>query len=250
MKAHLVSVIATILTVTLPGCKAFDSRPSAVPPSAILVENNFVDCSADSPSTGNHCSIYRKDSGELLADGLFRTTLTHDSVDKSELRYAAVGYGMIYLQDGRVLTHVRPSERDPSREKTLRRLETLATNRSSSAVDCNREIAATGENVDDCARRSLARHRAFYAVLYSEGDGSFEFSGVAANEVGEAYNVDYESAWVGPRPNSVAGSEVFDDGHTEVSRCPNPVTVNEYPEMFGGPHRRGIVLTCFTWHFE
>jgi hypothetical protein len=173
--------------------------------------------------------------------------MTHVSVENAGLQYAAVGHGMIYLQDGRVLVHIRPSERDPSRRTIVRRLESLATTGASQAVDCNREAAGKGETDADCARRLLAGHKAFYAVRYDETPEMFEFSGVAANEAGEAYEVKYESSWVGEREKVAYDSAIFDEGHTVVTRCPNPLSIHEYGGLFSG---RGITLSCRAFELE
>jgi len=223
------------------GCQGCSSRPPNVPPSALHVENTFIVCSADSPSIGNHCTIYGQDTGEILADGLFVTVGTHTSVDKGELHYATVGHGMIYLTDGRVLVHVRPAGRDPSRKKMITRLEALAMNGSSQAIDCNQGGTDAGNGLADCARRSLAGGRAFYGIYYKQGDESFEFEGIAANEAGEAYEVHYGSAWVGERDNLPKGSTLLDNGHTLVIPCPKPVTLYGNDEVYG---YFGGGLTC------
>jgi hypothetical protein len=182
-------------------------------------------CSVDSTSSGNQCTLYEKDSGEILADGLFQTIMTHVSVDKSELQYAAVGHGMIYLQDGKVLEHVSPSERDPSRRKVIGKLEGLAMRGSSQAIDCSRAAAKTPEKSVACAKKSLAEGRAFFLTFYDQGIDSFELVSLAANEAGEAYEVHYKSAWVGERTDIAKNWKVFDDGHTVVIPCPKPVTL-------------------------
>jgi hypothetical protein len=148
---------------------------------------------------------------------------THLAVDKSELQYAAVGNGMIYLQDARVLLHVMPSERDPSHKKIIERLEALAMQGSSQAIDCNRDMARKAEDASDCARNSLKEGRAFYLSSYKQGSESFEFRGIAANEAGDAYEVEYESAWVGERNNLPKDWRLLDDGHTLIMPCAKPV---------------------------
>jgi hypothetical protein len=231
---RLIGFTACLATALL-GCERFNPRPSDVPSSAVRVDKTFIDCSAESESRGNRCTVYREDSGEILADGLFLTMTTHVTVDKSELQYAAFGHGMIYLQNGRVLEHVAPSKGDPSLKKITERLEALAMKGSSKAIDCNAAGAVRkAEDCSACARRSFADGKAFYFSYYEQGRDSFEFKGIAANEAGDAYEVEYESAWVGERENLAKTWQLLDDNHTLIMPCPKPVTL----------YREGDWLTC------
>lgn len=200
-------------------------------------------CSADSPSWGNQCTVYGEDFGEILAEGLFVTMGTHTSVDKAELQYATVGHGMIYLQDGRVLVHVSPTERDPSHKKIVARLEALAMKGSSQAIDCNQGSTDADKGLADCARRSLAGGKAFYLTQYTRRDESFEFEGIAANEAGDAYEVQYESAWVGARNDLPKNSILLDDDHTLITPCPKPVSLYGTYVGFGDSES---YLTCLV----
>jgi len=234
VSVRLIGCTACLATALL-GCERFNPRPFDVPSSAVRVDKTFIDCSTESQSRGNHCTVYREDSGEILADGLFQTMTAHVAVDKSELQYAAFGHGMIYLQNGRVLEHVAPFGRDPSRKKITERLETLAMKGSSKAIDCNAAGAARkAEDSSACARRSFADGKAFYFNYYQQGRDSFEFNGIAANEAGDAYEVEYESAWVGGRENLAKGWQLLDNSHTLIIPCPKPVTF----------YREGDWLTC------
>jgi len=64
-------------------------RPASVPTSAVWVDNTFVDCSVDTQARANRCTVYKDDTGEILADGLFVLNTTYEGVDKSQLHYAA-----------------------------------------------------------------------------------------------------------------------------------------------------------------
>src|SRR6266481_4655885 len=97
MKTHPIGFAGLCLTVVLLNCAGCKSRPPHVPPTSVRVDKTFVECSAETSSKGNHCTIYQEATGEILADGLFWTTGTHAAVDKSELQYATVGHGMIFL---------------------------------------------------------------------------------------------------------------------------------------------------------
>src|SRR6516164_2928008 len=103
MRVGPLRFLALWLLVCLQGCQRLHLRPENVPSAAVWVDNTFVDCSVEAQSRANRCTVYRDDSGEILADGLFRLSTVYAPAEKSELRYAAFGNGMIYLQDARVL---------------------------------------------------------------------------------------------------------------------------------------------------
>jgi hypothetical protein len=131
MRACWSTLTCLFLIIGLLSCNGAHPQPANVPSSAVWVDYAFIDCSVESPSKGNHCTVYEDDSGKVLADGLFVLEKYHEGVGKSELQYAAFAHGMIYLQDARILVHVAPSERDPSHRTVIERLEALAMKGSS-----------------------------------------------------------------------------------------------------------------------
>ena len=92
----------------------------------------------DAQSRENRCTVYGDRSGEVWADGLFALRNLNFGVSASELKFAAYGRGTIYLEDAKMLVHVAPGKRDPSRLRITRTLETLAMKGSSGAIDCGR----------------------------------------------------------------------------------------------------------------
>jgi hypothetical protein len=136
MSVGRLGLTSACLSVFLSGCMEPHPRPANVPSSATWVDNTFIDCSVESPSKGDRCTVYKDDSGRVLADGLFVLKAFHEGVDKPELRFAAFAHGMIYLQDARILVHVAPLERDPSRRTVIERLEALALYPNSPVPRC------------------------------------------------------------------------------------------------------------------
>ena len=227
MKVSLIGLTAIGLSVSLLGCMQSHPRPANVPSSAVWIDNTFIDCSAESPSKGSRCTVYKDDSGEILADGLFVLHTFHEGVDKRELQYAAFAHGMIYLQDARVLVHVVPSEKDPSHRKIIERLEALAMKSSSEATDCSNVGAGKPDAISVCALKAFAERRAFYFCYYRPGVESFDFKGIAADEMGNAYYADYNSTQVVSPDQLPKEWQTPFDSHTAFARCPAPVDLHK-----------------------
>jgi hypothetical protein len=184
MRASKFWLTSACLSIFLLGCMESRPRPANVPSSATWVDNTFIDCSVESPSKGDRCTVYKDDSGRVLADGLFVSKTFHEGVGKPELQFAAFAHGMIYLQDARILVHVAPSERDPSHRTVIERLEALAMKGSSTATDCSKVGAGKADATSACALKAFAEHRAFYFCYYRQGSEAFDFKGIAADEGG------------------------------------------------------------------
>src|SRR5580693_5565212 len=103
MRASWSTITGLFLIVCLLGCKGTHSRPASVPSSAVWVDRAFVDCSVERQSSADHCTVYKDDTGEILAEGLFVLKTSHLAAEKSELNYAAFGERGIYLDDLRIL---------------------------------------------------------------------------------------------------------------------------------------------------
>jgi len=99
--------------------------------------------------------VYKDDSGEILADGLFLLNTSHAAADKSELHYAAFGNGSIYLSDARKLAPWVPSGRDPTRRIINERLRAIAARGGEEVTDCKGADGKPGAVVD-CALRAFA----------------------------------------------------------------------------------------------
>jgi hypothetical protein len=224
MRVSLIGFAAACLFVCLTGCKGIHFRPGNVPSSAVWIDNTFIDCSMDRQSRANRCTVYKDDTGEILADGLFLLKTSQAAVDKSELRYAAFGNGMIYLQDARVLVPWIASERDPSHKRIKDRLKALATRGSSQAIDCSNAGSAgkAGESAV-CVLKAFAGRKAFYVCYYQQGIYSFDFKGISGDEAGNVYEVDYASTSLMGVSYLPKDEQLLDDNHTLVVPCRKPV---------------------------
>jgi len=60
------------------------------------VDHTFIDCSADASSYANRCTVYKDDTGEILAEGLFALNLSQAAAKKPDLRFIAFGRRRIY----------------------------------------------------------------------------------------------------------------------------------------------------------
>jgi hypothetical protein len=245
MRVGPLRFLALWLLVCLQGCQRLHLRPENVPSSAVWVDNTFVDCSVEAQSRANRCTVYRDDSGEILADGLFRLSTVYAPADstvyapaeKSELRYAAFGNGMIYLQDARVLVQCAASDRDPSRRIVTNRLKALAIGNSSKVIDCNEHSSEKSDDPATCAIKALEGQKAFYVRYYLQGTDSFSFTGFVGDEAGNVYEVKYPSRglfFIGALPK---GAQFFDD-HTLVLPCAKPINLERTANG-------SVSLSCF-----
>ncbi|HMI49923.1 MAG TPA: hypothetical protein VK525_00330, partial [Candidatus Saccharimonadales bacterium] len=158
----------------LSGCKATHIRPPNVPVAAVWVDSTFVDCSTDTQANANRCTVYKDDTGEILADGVFQLGSSHAAAVKSDLQYFAVGDQGIYLQDSRILLQVGASGRDPSNRVIDARLKTLASTKGIEALNCNNANAVgASDGRADCAIKALAERHPFYLRYYSQYPNSF-----------------------------------------------------------------------------
>jgi hypothetical protein len=178
----------------------------------VWVDNTFIDCSVETHPKANRCTVYKDDSGEILADRLFLLNTSHAAAKRSELHYAAFGNRVIYLQDARMLVPWVASERDPTHRIINERLKTLASKGSSQAIDCR--SSPSPEAASECAFTALAGRKPFYIRYYWQGIDSFGFRGLAGAADGNVYEVDYDSmGWFNPPPD---GGQLFDNNHTFV----------------------------------
>lgn len=233
MRISRTSIILIALSMCFSACKGTHPRPSSVPSSAVWVDNTFIDCSVETQPKANRCTVYRDDSGEVLADGLFLLNTSHAAAESSELHYAAFGNRVIYLQDARMLVPWVASERDPTHRLINQRLKALASKGSSQAIDCRNSPGP--EAASECVLTAFAGRKPFYIRYYWQGIDSFGFRGLAGDEDGNVYEVDYDSmGWMNPQPD---GGQLFDDNHTFVVPCPKPVSLAK---------KKDGSLTCYV----
>ncbi len=227
MKTCRVNLIFISLLVYMQGCSGHPHRPANVPRSAVWVDSTFIDCSVEKQSNANRCTVYKDDTGEILADGLFVLNTSHSAADTSELHYAAFGNRLIYLEDARTLVPWVVSERDPTNRIINDRLRALATHGAGQAIDC-RKAATNGkvEELSECAVRALSDRKPFYVRFYRQGIDSFGFHGFAGDADGNVSQVDYDSmGWT--RTVLPKETQLLDDNHIVVMPCPKPVTLTK-----------------------
>jgi hypothetical protein len=223
MRFFRLKPISLCLLVCLSGCNSFHFRPKNVPRSAVWVDGIFIECSVETRAKADHCTVFKDDTGEILADGLFLLNTSHAAADKSELHYAAFGNGSIYLSDARKLVPWVPSERDPTRRIINERMRAIAARGGKEVIDCHAADGKPGA-VADCALRALADGKPFYAKYYWQGIDSFRFTGFASDAAGNVYEVDYESVgWM--NLDVPKEGQLLDGNHTFVMPCPKPISL-------------------------
>jgi hypothetical protein len=169
-------------------------RPANVPSSAVWADNAFIECSIDPQSHSNRCTVFKDETGEILADGLFVLGSSRAAAQKSELHYAGFGTKGIYLQDLKILLELRPAPRDPSNRIIDAELQYLASKGGLTPVNCNSADSSASINVlTDCAINAFAAKRPFYVRYYRQFSHSFGYSAFAGDAVGDVYSVDWDS---------------------------------------------------------
>jgi hypothetical protein len=226
-----------VLIFSLLSCEGIHPRPRNVPYSAVWVDNTFVDCFVEPPFKANRCTVYKDNSGDILAEGLFVLDSTDVAADKSELRYAAFGDQVIYLDDLRRLRLRAPSPRDPSRRIFHARLKSIASKNGAVGVDCgNARATGSADLISECVFTSVGHKTAFYASYYRQAYSSFSYAGIAGDADGSIYEAFYSggpTVWMG---GAGKDGQILDGNHTLVVRCPKPTKLTE---------RGDGTLTCF-----
>jgi hypothetical protein len=210
--------ICVFILVALSGCDRLHRRPSAVPRSAVWVDHAFIDCFAEKQSKGNSCTVYKDDTGEILADGLFLLGYPARAASELELRhYAAYGDHTIFLEDAQLLMQKSATRRDPSEQVIRQRLEILASTDSTSAIDCN----DSGAVIAKCATDAFVAKMPFFARWYLQYPEGFQRLGLAMDHAGNLYQVTYSPIKHQPGSPALAREDrYFDEGHIVVMPCP------------------------------
>ena len=237
MKTNCRKFTCWLLSIGLFGCKATIGRPGNVPTSAAKVDNVFIDCSLEKTFRANQCTVYKSDTGEILADGLF-VLRSGEPVNASELRYKAFGEKGIFLEDSQILYQQTASERDPSHRVFTTRLKTIASGGRAVALNCGQiNIARDADTLTECVLSSAAHKKPFFASYYWSSIAHFGYEGLAGDSTGTLYGAFYSSGdalWTG---RAGKDGRVFDGGHTMVVPCPKPTNLTR--DKMG-------TLTCFT----
>ena len=228
MSVRWIKCIPVSLLVCLWGCKWMHARPASVPPSAVWVDNTFVDCSVETQSKANRCTVYKAETGEILADGLFVLNTSRTAAEKSELHYAAYGERGIYLEDSRILLQRSASERDPSNHIIDDRLKILASKGEAEPIHCrDASLEGQADSAAECALRAFAGRKPFYVRYYLQNPDSFRYEGFAGDAHGIVSGVEYSSGRIVVPGGLGKEWELLDGDHTLVIPCPKPITLTK-----------------------
>lgn len=221
MRAYNSALLFPLLAVSLLGCDATHPRPSNVPLTAVWADHAFIDCSAGTSSNANRCTVYKDDTGEILAEGLFRLNSSHSAAAKSDLRYIAFGKRQIYLENATWLVEEAATDRDPSYRIVDEELKKLASSGGPEApINCNgSDSLSTVDAMGECATKAFIESHPFFVRYYQPMPNSFGYRAFAGNDSRHIYFVEWYSYEfpIGDR----AGSG-FDGGHGLISPCPVP----------------------------
>jgi hypothetical protein len=231
-----ISTASTLLALCLifPGCQKLHPRPGTVPSSAVWVGGSFIDCRVDDAADKNRCTVYKDNSGEILADGFFVVGYPPRAAKKSELRYA--GYRTHYLDryivlaDTQMLSLEEASAGDPTNRLINDRLKTLASSGRGPATNCGRtNINRPDDEVSNCARSAFENGKPFYVRYSSPGEIPYSSYGLAGDGEGSVFDVVYDMRGL---LNLGLGksAQAFDDNHIRVTTCLKPVVLGKMGE--------------------
>src|ERR1700739_3560958 len=195
MRAYNSALLFPLLAVSLLGCDTMHTRPSNVPSTAVWADHAFIDCSRGTPSNGNRCTVYKDDTGEILADGLFTLNSSHFAAAKSDLRYIAFGKQRIYLENATWLAEETPTDRDPSYRIVDEELKKLASSGGpETPINCNKsDLLSTVNAMTECAMKAFVESHPFIVRYYQPISQSFGYSGFAGNDSRHVYFVEWYS---------------------------------------------------------
>jgi len=173
--------VCILLSFCLSACNLSPRRPAGVPASATYVDHTFIECSFVQHSNANLCTVYKDDTGEILAEALFVLNGTLRAVSQSELQYAGFGHRVIDLKNGRSLVPrdaIEATDRDPTNRVILDRMKDLSGVHAAKAIDCGRgelpiELARATDSPSECALRALAEGKPFYVRFYCDRRGFY-----------------------------------------------------------------------------
>jgi len=214
-------------------CGKYHHRPGGVPSSAAWVDGAFIDCSVDTEAKANRCTVYKDDSGEILADGLFILNSTGKAADQAALDYAAFGKRTIYLANTGILLPFVASERDPTNRFMHEALVKFAAPNPRGAIDCGRSpLTPIGKEVAACGIQAFAERKVFYLRYDRSHSDRSQSYGVASDGNGSVAEVIYDSDSL-LKIAFPKRSQFLGDGHVAVTSCPKPVVLakNEIGEL-------------------
>jgi hypothetical protein len=211
--------------VCLYGCEEYHRRPRGVPSSATWVDGTFIVCSVEKETKANRCTVYKDDSGEILADGLFVLNSTGRPAEAAALDYAAFGERRIYLANTGVLVPFVASERDPTNRLIHDILVRFAAPNGGRAIDCGKSpTTPIAHEIAACGIQAFAESKAFYLryeLWLSDRSQSY---GLASDGKGDVAQVIYNSEGL-LKLAFPKRSQFFGDGHVAVTSCPKAVVL-------------------------
>ncbi len=219
------AVLILCCLACLYGCGKYHSRPTGVPSSAAWVDGTFVVCSVEKENKANRCTVYKDDSGEILADGLFVLSSTGRAAEAAALDYAAFGQRRIYLANTGILVPFIASERDPTNRLIHDTLVKFAAPNAERAIDCGRSpTTPIADGIAACGIQAFAEGKAFYLRYgFSLSDRSQSY-GLASDGKGHVAQVIYNSEGL-LKLAFPKRSQFIGDGHVAVTPCPKPVAL-------------------------
>jgi hypothetical protein len=224
-KMRLPILILSCILVFLSGCEKYHHRPGGVPSSATWVDGTFIVCSIETEAKANRCTVYKDDSGEILADGLFVLYSTGRAADSVALDYAAFGKRKIYLANTKVLVPFVASERDPSNRLVHDTLVKFAGPSAGGAIDCGKSpMTPIADEIAACGIQAFAQSKAFYLRYDLSLSERFQSYGLASDGKGDVAQVIYNSEGL-LKIAFPKKSQFFGDGHVAVTPCPKPVVL-------------------------
>jgi hypothetical protein len=218
-------LIRMFLFVCLSGCKGMHFRPASVPSSAVWVDSTFIDCSVEKQANANRCTVYKDDSGEILADGLFVLSTSHTAADSTALHYSAFGNRVIYLADARRLVPSVLGERDPTHRLITNKLRDFAAHGAGQVTNCRESTTdSKTDELSECGNRAFAERKPFYVRYYRTIEGGSRSYGLAGDADGNVVEVAYDSkGWL--KIGLPKRAQLFDENRLVVIHCPKPVAL-------------------------
>jgi hypothetical protein len=196
------------------------------------VGGTFITCSVDAEAKANRCTVYKDDSGDILADGLFVLYSSGKAADRAALDYAAFGKRIIYLANTGELVPLVASERDPTNRLMHDALVKFAAPSTDQPIDCGKSpMTPVSDELAACGMHAFAEGKGFY-LRYDRELLEFQSYGLASDTKGNVAEFIYNSEGL-LRIGFPKRSQFFADSHVAVTPCPKPVVLvkNEIGEL-------------------
>lgn len=216
------------------GCREIHFRPWNVPFSAARVDGAYIECHVEKAQNEDRCTVYKENTGEILADGFWGSGYPPIGVKDSDLRYTAYKHdtlgAYIFLKDARVLSLKEASERDPTNRLIHDRLESLASSGRQSPLDCGETaINNPDSRISECTQTAFDAGKTFFVRYFLPGVIRVYSYGLADDGDGNVYEVIYDSR--GLLTFDLGKNEnIYDNNHIRVTTCLKPVTLAKTAE--------------------